>query len=69
MNDLVSYNEKHNLENGEDNRDGYNDNRSWNCGVEGDTKRSRDHKAKKEADEELHGVTYDIVGRTDDNRW
>jgi glycogen operon protein len=35
LNDLVSYNEKHNEENGEDNRDGANDNRSWNCGVEG----------------------------------
>jgi isoamylase len=35
MNDLVTYNDKHNLENGEDNRDGSNDNRSWNCGVEG----------------------------------
>ena len=37
LRDLVSYNEKHNLANGEDNRDGTNDNRSWNCGVEGDT--------------------------------
>jgi glycogen operon protein len=36
--DLVSYNEKHNLANGEANHDGHNDNRSWNCGVEGDTK-------------------------------
>ncbi|MCR4740406.1 MAG: glycogen debranching protein GlgX [Lachnospiraceae bacterium] len=35
--DLVSYNEKHNLDNGEDNRDGTNDNESWNCGTEGDT--------------------------------
>ncbi len=35
LNDLVSYNEKHNEANGEDNRDGANDNRSWNCGVEG----------------------------------
>jgi glycogen operon protein len=35
LNDLVSYNEKHNAENGEDNRDGANDDRSWNCGVEG----------------------------------
>jgi isoamylase len=35
LNDLVSYNQKHNEENGEDNRDGMNDNRSWNCGVEG----------------------------------
>jgi glycogen operon protein len=35
--DLVSYNEKHNQANGEGNRDGHNDNASWNCGVEGDT--------------------------------
>ena len=35
--DLVSYNEKHNEANGEDNRDGTDDNRSWNCGVEGET--------------------------------
>ena len=33
--DLVSYNEKHNEANGEDNRDGESHNRSWNCGVEG----------------------------------
>ncbi|RZL65762.1 MAG: glycogen debranching enzyme GlgX [Variovorax sp.] len=33
--DTVSYNEKHNEANGEDNRDGHSDNRSWNCGVEG----------------------------------
>lgn len=37
LNDLVSYNEKHNMENGEDNRDGESHNRSWNCGVEGST--------------------------------
>ncbi|GAB2984024.1 glycogen debranching protein GlgX [Saccharothrix stipae] len=37
LRDLVSYNDKHNLANGEDNRDGTNDNRSWNCGVEGET--------------------------------
>ena len=37
MNDLVTYNEKHNEANGEDNRDGSSDNRSWNCGVEGPT--------------------------------
>jgi isoamylase len=35
LNDLVSYNGKHNEANGEGNRDGANDNRSWNCGVEG----------------------------------
>lgn len=38
LNDLVSYNEKHNLLNGENNLDGANHNFSWNCGVEGDTK-------------------------------
>ena len=37
LNDLVSYNDKHNEGNGEDNRDGSNDNQSWNCGVEGPT--------------------------------
>lgn len=37
LNDLVSYNHKHNLDNGEDDRDGANDNHSWNCGVEGPT--------------------------------
>jgi len=35
LNDLVSYDQKHNEANGENNRDGTNDNRSWNCGVEG----------------------------------
>lgn len=35
LRDLVSYNEKHNSANGEDNRDGDNHNNSWNCGVEG----------------------------------
>ena len=35
--DLVSYNRKHNEANGEDNADGSNDNRSWNCGTEGPT--------------------------------
>jgi glycogen operon protein len=37
LNDLVSYNHKHNKANGEDNRDGANDNLSWNCGTEGPT--------------------------------
>jgi glycogen operon protein len=37
LRDLVSYNEKHNDANGEDNMDGSDDNRSWNCGVEGPT--------------------------------
>src|SRR5262249_6044329 len=37
LNDLVSYDQKHNEANGESNRDGSNDNLSWNCGVEGPT--------------------------------
>jgi glycogen operon protein len=37
LHDLVAYNEKHNGANGEDNRDGEDHNRSWNCGVEGET--------------------------------
>ena len=42
--DLVSYNKKHNMANGENNRDGMNDNLSWNCGVEG---KSDNFKIKK----------------------
>jgi len=37
LRDLVAYNEKHNEANGEENRDGHNENLSWNCGAEGDT--------------------------------
>jgi glycogen operon protein len=51
LNDLVSYDYKHNEANGEDNRDGANDNRSWNCGVEGPTddpavEKLRNHQVK-----------------------
>jgi glycogen operon protein len=37
LRDLVSYNDKHNEANGEDNHDGADDNQSWNCGIEGPT--------------------------------
>lgn len=37
LNDVTAYNHKHNEGNGEDNRDGHEDNRSWNCGFEGPT--------------------------------
>lgn len=40
LHDLVSYNDKHNDANGEQNRDGSNDNMSWNCGAEGQTEDS-----------------------------
>ncbi|NLX97186.1 MAG: glycogen debranching protein GlgX [Rhodopirellula sp.] len=51
LNDLVSYNEKHNEANGEQNRDGANDNFSWNCGIEGpssdpEIERLRDRQVK-----------------------
>ena len=39
--DVVAYNDKHNEDNGEDNRDGQSYNLSWNCGHEGDTEDSR----------------------------
>nr|WP_249274229.1 isoamylase [Parachlamydia sp. AcF125] len=41
LRDLVSYNFKHNQDNGENNRDGTNDNDSWNCGAEGITKEGK----------------------------
>ena len=43
LNDLVSYAQKHNIANGENNRDGTDDNRSWNCGVDGP---SEDHQVE-----------------------
>jgi glycogen operon protein len=44
--DLVSYNKKHNEANGEDNRDGSDDNASWNCGAEGETKDPEIHRLR-----------------------
>ncbi len=45
--DLVSYNEKHNEDNGEENRDGGNHNLSWNCGTEGKTANSRINRLRR----------------------
>ena len=53
LNDLVSYNDKHNEANGEDNRDGADDNRSWNCGAEGPTDDPGDRNAAQPPGEEL----------------
>ena len=53
LNDLVSYNDKHNLRNGEDNRDGANDNNSWNSGYEGDLADADLPDAKKAEIEDL----------------
>ncbi|MFZ5950060.1 MAG: glycogen debranching protein GlgX [Candidatus Rifleibacteriota bacterium] len=46
LKDSVSFNHKHNLDNLEDNRDGHNDNRSWNCGVEGETTDQKVHQLR-----------------------
>jgi len=47
LNDLVSYNEKQNAENGEDNKDGESYNRSWNCGAEGESQDRRVNKLRR----------------------
>ena len=49
LRDLVSYNDKHNEANLEDNQDGTDDNRSWNYGVEGADRRPRDQRAARAA--------------------
>ena len=41
MMDMVSYNEKHNEDNGEDNQDGSDQNQSWNCGAEGPVRKKK----------------------------
>ncbi|KAF3361656.1 Isoamylase 1, chloroplastic [Chlamydiales bacterium STE3] len=52
--DLVSYNEKHNLENGEDNNDGMNQNDSWNCGAEGATNNRKVNNLRKKQIRNYH---------------
>ncbi len=47
LNDTVTYDEKHNEANGEDNKDGSSDNRSWNCGVEGPTDNAEANELRK----------------------
>jgi glycogen debranching enzyme GlgX len=47
LRDLVTYHDKHNEANGEDNRDGHNNNQSWNCGVEGETDDEHINAARK----------------------
>ena len=66
LNDLVSYNQKHNEANGEDNRDGANDNRSWNCGVEGPDRRPGGGEAAQPPGEELPDGHAAVAGRAHD---
>jgi glycogen operon protein len=62
LNDLVSYDRKHNEANGEDNRDGSNDNRSWNCGVEGATEQSAIEKLRTRQVKNFFTVTLLSAG-------
>jgi glycogen operon protein len=62
INDLVSYNQKHNEANGEDNRDGGNDNRSWNCGTEGPTDDPQIEKLRNRQVKNLLTVTMLSLG-------
>ena len=66
LNDLVSYERKHNLANSEDNRDGDNNNYSCNYGVEGPTRRKSIVDASPAAGQELHGLAAVEPGRADD---
>ena len=66
--DLVSYNDKHNEANGEDNRDGANDNHSWNCGVEGPDRRPPRPRAARAAEAQLDRDAAALAGRADDLR-
>ena len=65
LRDLVSYNEKHNEANGEDNNDGESHNRSWNCGVEGRDRRPGDQRAPAAAAAQLHHHPDGQPGRAD----
>ena len=61
----VSYNEKHNEANGEDNTDGESHNRSWNCGVEGPTDDASRPRAAPPAAAQLHRDAVPLAGRAD----
>ena len=65
LRDLVSYNDKHNEANLEDNRDGTDDNRSWNCGAEGDDRRPGDHRAARPPAAQLADDAAALPGRAD----
>ena len=62
LNDLVSYNQKHNEANGEENRDGANDNKSWNCGVEGPTDDPAIEELRNRQVKNFHAVTLLSIG-------
>ena len=63
--DLVSYNDKHNEANGEDNRDGHGHNLSWNCGVEGPTDDAGGARAARAPAAQLPRHAAAVAGRAD----
>ena len=68
LQDLVSYDQKHNEANGEDNRDGADDNDSWNCGAEGPTDDPRHHRPARAAEAKPHRDAAVLRRRADDLR-
>jgi glycogen operon protein len=62
LNDLVSYNHKHNEANGESNRDGSDDNMSWNCGVEGPTDDPEIERLRNRQVKNFHAITLLATG-------
>ena len=67
LRDLVSYDDKHNEANGDDNKDGANDNNSWNCGAEGPTDDPA-IKALRIAEAQPGGIAAAVAGGADDLR-
>ena len=65
LQDLVSYEQKHNEANGEDNRDGHDANFSWNGGVEGPTDDPADRRVARPAEAQFHGDAAAVAGRAD----
>ena len=66
LNDLVTYNEKHNEANGEDNKDGTSDNHSWNCGVEGPTDDPEINALRQQQMQKHAGHAAALSGHSDD---
>jgi isoamylase len=62
LNDLVSYNHKHNEANGENNRDGSDDNMSWNCGAEGPTEDPEIERLRNRQVKNFHTITLLATG-------
>ena len=67
--DAVSYNEKHNEANGENNRDGRKENESWNCGVEGSTRKQAVLALRKRQMKNAFLNAFDESGKSHDLCW